>query len=479
MKPLRGMAAVYLREMLILRRRILKQFASWLVSPLLYLVAFHYAMNDTLVGSRPYADFLLPGLVAISSMTQSWAIASDINISRFYWHTFDEFQTAPLHAAAYVTGEVLAGMTRAVLACLVVMGIGLLGGIQIAYGAPGLWLALLLNAWFFSSLAVALALHVKAHADQALLSNFVITPMAFLGGTFFPLDRLPGWAQHVLELLPLPHAAQAMQAAAIGQPVRFLSCGLLFLQCQERTGMNLSGGRCFCLMLGVSLLAHGGLFLNRSPLARLSESKEAPLSLRLAVTPAPPAPTNAAESSPQPPPLAPKEKTPPRPTPQQEPPPPQKRSTHQAKTEKRRTAPQKTATPPEHSRAPQAQSAKAPSPSSPQHTVQPAQGKTEAAAPRHTSFDAVDGPKFLQPPAPRYPRLAQRKGIEGQVLMELMIDAEGRLMSASIKKSGGNGFDEAALEAVRKAIFRPATHNGRPATCIVLLPIHFTLRDAS
>ena len=175
----------------------------------------------------------------------------------------------------------------------------------------------------------------------------------------------------------------------------------------------------------------------------------------------------------------PKEKTPPRPTPQQEPPPPQKRSTHQAKTEKRRTAPQKTATPPEHSRAPQAQSAKAPSPSSPQHTVQPAQGKTEAAAPRHTSFDAVDGPKFLQPPAPRYPRLAQRKGIEGQVLMELMIDAEGRLMSASIKKSGGNGFDEAALEAVRKAIFRPATHNGRPATCIVLLPIHFTLRNAS
>ena len=121
----------------------------------------------------------------------------------------------------------------------------------------------------------------------------------------------------------------------------------------------------------------------------------------------------------------------------------------------------------------------APSPSSPQHTVQPAQGKTEAAAPRHTSFDAVDGPKFLQPPAPRYPRLAQRKGIEGQVLMELMIDAEGRLMSASIKKSGGNGFDEAALEAVRKAIFRPATQNGRPATCIVLLPIHFTLRNAS
>lgn len=243
--------------------------------------------------------------------------------------------------------------------------------------------------------------------------------------------------------------------------------------------MNLSGGRCFCLMLGVSLLAHGGLFLNRPPLARLSKPEAAPFSLRLAVTTALPVPTDTVESSPQKPPLASKERTLPKTTPQRESPPPKKRSTHQAETGKRRTAPQKTATPPEHSRAPQAQSAKAPAPPSPQHTVQPAQGKTEATAPRRTSFDAVDGPKFLQPPAPRYPRLAQRKGIEGQVLMELMIDAEGRLMSASIKKSGGNGFDEAALEAVRKAIFRPATHNGRPATCIVLLPIHFTLRNAS
>ena len=144
--------------------------------------------------------------------------------------------------------------------------------------------------------------------------------------------------------------------------------------------MNLSGGRCFCLMLGVSLLAHGGLFLNRPPLARLSKPEAAPLSLRLAVTTALPVPTDTVESSPQKPPLASKERTLPKTTPQRESPPPKKRSTHQAETGKRRTAPPKTATPPEHSRAPQAQSAKAPAPPSPQHTVQPAQEKTEATA---------------------------------------------------------------------------------------------------
>lgn len=65
------------------------------------------------------------------------------------------------------------------------------------------------------------------------------------------------------------------------------------------------------------------------------------------------------------------------------------------------------------------------------------------------------------------------------MLTELMIDAEGRLMSASIKKNGGDGFDEAAFEAARKAIFRPTTHDRRPTARIILLPIHFTLRDTS
>jgi ABC-type multidrug transport system permease subunit len=55
---------------------------------------------------------------------------------------------------------------------------------------------------------------VKSHADQALLTNFIITPMAFLGGTFFPLESLPAWAGSVLRLLPLSHASAAARTAA-------------------------------------------------------------------------------------------------------------------------------------------------------------------------------------------------------------------------------------------------------------------------
>ena len=53
-------------------------------------------------------------------------IASEINIARFYWHIFEEFQAAPINNIAYVFGEVLAGMTRALIAVIVIVTLGFL-----------------------------------------------------------------------------------------------------------------------------------------------------------------------------------------------------------------------------------------------------------------------------------------------------------------------------------------------------------------
>jgi ABC-type polysaccharide/polyol phosphate export permease len=77
-------------------------------------------------------------------------------------------------------------------------------------------LAFLLNSFVFSSLAVGLAMLVKSHADQAMMTSFIITPRAFLGGTFFPIEHLPGWTQKILILLPLTHTAHAIRASAFG-----------------------------------------------------------------------------------------------------------------------------------------------------------------------------------------------------------------------------------------------------------------------
>lgn len=217
---IRGWTAVYLRELFILKRRLAKLVPSWSVSPLLYLIAFGYAVGRHVeVGSHSYLEFLLPGLVAMASMTQAFAIASEINIARFYWHIFDEFQAAPISNLAYVLGEVAAGMTRALLAGLVILLLGACFGVVLSY-TPLFWAAFLLNSFVFAALAVGCAMHVKSHADQTLLTNFIITPMAFLGGTFFPLTNLPGWGQKILGLLPLTHAAHAIRSAAFGEPAQ-------------------------------------------------------------------------------------------------------------------------------------------------------------------------------------------------------------------------------------------------------------------
>lgn len=216
---MQGFIAVYLRELLILKYRFKRQLAGMAISPLLYLITFGYAMGDVIrFGGHSYLEFLIPGLVAMGSMTQAFAIATDINVARFYWNIFEEFQAAPISNLSYVAGEVLAGMTRALLAIVVILLLSLPFGVVLHYG-PMFWLAVLLNCFVFASLAVALAMLVKSHADQSLLTNFIITPMAFLGGTFFPVEKLPEWAQTLLSFLPLTHASHAIRASSLGQPV--------------------------------------------------------------------------------------------------------------------------------------------------------------------------------------------------------------------------------------------------------------------
>ncbi len=224
---IQGAIAVYYRELLVLRRRLTRLVPSWSVSPLLYLVAFGYAMGkQVVIEGHTYMEFLIPGLVAMSSMTQAFAISSEINIARFYWHIFEEIQAAPVSDISYVVGEVLAGMTRAILAILVILMLGLLFGVVLSCNI-WFWAAVLLNSFVFASLAVALAMLVKSHADQTLVTSFVITPMAFLGGTFFPVENFPAWAQKAIFLLPLTHASTSIRTASFGNMPSLMSLFIL------------------------------------------------------------------------------------------------------------------------------------------------------------------------------------------------------------------------------------------------------------
>ena len=216
---MRQTAAIMLRELLIFRRRFWRYFFSFSISPFLYLVAFGWAQAArSAAEGETYSRFLIPGLVAMSSMINSFSMAMEINVARFYWHTFDEIRSAPVTDTAYVTGEVLSGMFRGLFAAAVVVALGTIFG---AVSTPSPWLpvAVALNTFVFSSLAVSAAMLAKKHADQGLINSFIITPMAFLCGTFFPVEYYPSWVQTLIKLLPLTHASTAIRAASLGTPV--------------------------------------------------------------------------------------------------------------------------------------------------------------------------------------------------------------------------------------------------------------------
>jgi len=92
-----------------------------------------------------------------------------------------------------------------------------------------------------------------------------------------------------------------------------------------------------------------------------------------------------------------------------------------------------------------------------------------------SSVGAMGGPQFIQRSVPKYPRMAQRLGVAGSVLLRLAIDASGKLTGVEVLNGAGNGFDEEAIQAVKRSTFAPAVRNGRPVRCLALLKIRFQL----
>jgi TonB family protein len=78
----------------------------------------------------------------------------------------------------------------------------------------------------------------------------------------------------------------------------------------------------------------------------------------------------------------------------------------------------------------------------------------------------------------RYPDVARRAGITGEVHLQLLIDEQGKIEKTEIVKSMGkdNGLDEAALDAVRKVTWQPALKDGKPFKTAITVPIRFNLK---
>lgn len=198
---------VFHREMLLFRHKLLQMsyLVSAMVTPMIYLATFGFGLGrDVRIQGTSYLGFLLPGLVAMTSMNNSYNwVATSLNLNRLYMKTFQVLVQAPISAAAILTGEVLAAMVKGLFASALIMALGFATG-SLAV-TPLLLVALLMNCYLFANLGVIVGMRTKSHEDIGVYSNFLIMPMAFLGGTFFRVDHMPNVLRAVVYLLPLTH----------------------------------------------------------------------------------------------------------------------------------------------------------------------------------------------------------------------------------------------------------------------------------
>lgn len=95
------------------------------------------------------------------------------------------------------------------------------------------------------------------------------------------------------------------------------------------------------------------------------------------------------------------------------------------------------------------------------------------------SFGDV-GPEVLTGPLPTYPEFLRRAGVEGEVVLEALVDTTGRVQAASIAVIAATnpGFIAPARQALLATLFRPAQVGGRPVRMLVRVPFAFTMRGA-
>lgn len=210
--------AVYLRGLLVVKRRAGRTFLSMTVSPLLYAIAFGWGIGDELlVEGVPYLYFMLPGLIALSGMNQSFSIGTELNITRFLNRVFEEFLLSPAGSFSIVLGNVLYGATKGLLSFIILSLIGWTLGMN-PLAKPVVLIPVVLNCLTFASLGVLIALTVTTHRDMGSFTSFVMVPMAFLSNTFFSIRKLPPVLATAAEAIPLTHSSIAIRGYLLERP---------------------------------------------------------------------------------------------------------------------------------------------------------------------------------------------------------------------------------------------------------------------
>jgi len=185
--------AIYLFEMSRAKRTLFQSIVSPVISTSLYFVVFGAAIGSRIdeVGGVSYVAFIVPGLIMLMLLTQSVSGASFAIYFPKFSGTIYEILSAPVSYFEIVLGYVGAAATKSIVLGLLILATASLF-IPLQINHPFMMLLfLVLTAISFSLLGFIIGIWATGFEKLQFIPLLIITPLAFLGGTFYSVDMLP------------------------------------------------------------------------------------------------------------------------------------------------------------------------------------------------------------------------------------------------------------------------------------------------
>lgn len=202
---LQAVKAIYLFEMARTWRTLFQSIVSPVISTALYFVVFGSAIGSRIpqIDGVSYGSFIVPGLIMLSILTQSVSNASFGIFFPKFTGTIYELLSAPISWIEVALGYVGAAATKSIVLGLIILATaGLFVPLRVAHP---IWMLtfLILTAVTFSLLGFIIGVWADNFEKLQIIPLLIITPLVFLGGSFYSINMLPPFWQNVTLLNPV------------------------------------------------------------------------------------------------------------------------------------------------------------------------------------------------------------------------------------------------------------------------------------